>query len=128
LAAAIGVLPALALRPLYVGSFVPQPALVPIVVLACQAVLEEVLRAVFQAQLERPLGGVGAWLAATFLWAAIHLPRFLGREAVSPPTALYECAIRVPSGLFYGLLFVRSRSVLPPALAHLMCNYWVSDY
>ncbi len=92
------------------------------------ALSEEFLRFVLQTRIGARFGNPAAgWLAASLLWAALHVPVFAfqagGRESFDVAAGALGAVRIVPLGLLWGYLTHRTGSAWPAMLAHGL-NFW----
>jgi len=89
------------------------------------AIPEELTRYLLQTRLGKVLrNNAFGWLAASLLWAFIHLPNFYaqaGNQNLIP--VIWSVLSIVPIGLLWGFMTHRTRSILPAVTVH-GTNLW----
>ena len=114
--------------PLAFGSPDPQSAFTLLLALYAPVFEEEFLyRGVVQSKLERALTQERAWVLAGVLFGLSHVPNdFFGPFWLSsggdPLIAFLRLAEQTAAGLLYGLLYMKSRTLAAPILAHYCSN------
>jgi membrane protease YdiL (CAAX protease family) len=107
----------------------PLPGDLLVYFLLTPALLEELeARSVYQVRLERRVGVVRAALLSGLLFGLLHIPTdFYGTQwagvGQEPGAALLNLLSQTLLGIFWGLVFARSRSIWPGVVAHYLNNF-----
>jgi membrane protease YdiL (CAAX protease family) len=116
------------LMPIIGEEVMPEPLPVPFVLLALYqpAFIEEFLfRGIFQGKLERALGPTKGWFYSGIIFGLFHLyvdffgPQWNG----SVVDALFTLAGQIVAGWMFGIIYTKSRSLLPGMVAHYLTDF-----
>ena len=124
----IGVGVLFGLAPLAFGFRGSQPATALLISLYSPVFEEEFFfRGVLQTKLERTITQERAWIVSGLLFGLSHVPNdFFGffwvADGGEPLIALGRLAQQIAKGLLYGLLFMKSRTLAAPIVAHYSSN------
>jgi membrane protease YdiL (CAAX protease family) len=120
----IAVIALIGIVSLFEPGFKPLPVWLVIMSLYQPAFTEEFFfRGVIQGKLERALGGNKAWFFSGILFGLMHASvNFFGqqwyRHGESLTNALILLGIQTLFGWIFGIMFMKTRSLLPSYLAH----------
>lgn len=124
----VGMGVALGMAPLAFGFPEPQSTFPLLLALYAPVFEEEFLyRGVIQSKLERVLPQERAWVAAGVLFGLSHVPNdFFGPfwlgSGGDPLVAVLRLTEQTATGLVYGLLYMKSRTLAAPIIAHYCSN------
>ena len=116
------------LLPILGEEVMPEPLPVPFLLVALYqpAFIEEFLfRGIFQGKLERALGPTKGWFYSGIVFGLFHLyvdffgPQWTG----SVVEALFMLAGQIIAGWIFGIIYMKTRSLLPSMVAHYLTDF-----
>jgi membrane protease YdiL (CAAX protease family) len=109
--------------PLMNSGFSPAPVMMLVFALWQPAFIEEFFfRGVIQSRLERVIGQNKAWIYGGILFGLAHFVFNFYIRDMDLVTGLLQLAGQITSGWMFGILFMKTRSLLPGILAHYLTN------